>query len=70
MANSSRYRGSYFCNQVVKNKVFEKAGWEGYAEKEHPFMIDTNLFCRHIDEAGVQYPAMGEETQFIKRVAE
>jgi hypothetical protein len=58
-----------FCNDVVKQNVFEKAGWTKYAEMEHPFLIDTNIFCKHIMENGTQFPARGEETQFIKKVS-
>lgn len=45
-----------WCTRVMKEKFFEKAGWPEYQEKEFPFLIDTNIFCRHIDENGVQYP--------------
>lgn len=55
-----------FCSRVMENDIFGKAGWPEYSNKEFPFLIDTTLFCRHIDQAGIQYPANGEELQFIK----
>jgi len=55
-----------FCTKVMEEKVLEKAGWPELQEKEFPFLIDTSIFCRHIDWDGVQYPSRGEEMQFIK----
>ena len=54
-----------FCTRVMKNDIFKKAGWPEFQKKEFPFLIDTSIFCRHIDNNGVQYPANGEEQQFI-----
>lgn len=54
-----------FCNRVLKEDAFVKAGWTEYGDKEFPFLIDTNLFCRHIESNGIQYPSRGEERAFI-----
>lgn len=56
-----------FCSDVITNKVFDKAGWSEFQEKEFPFMVDTRLYCRHIDWSGVQYPSRGEDLRFMKR---
>ncbi len=45
-----------FCNEVMAKGIFEKAGWKEYAKKEFPFLIDTTLFVKHIDNDGVQWP--------------
>lgn len=45
-----------FCDRLVKEKIFEKAGWPEYQQMEQPILVDTNIFVRHIDQAGVQYP--------------
>ena len=51
-----------FCNQIVKEKIFEKAVWKGkhlwkkYQKKENPFLVDTKLFIQHIDLDGVKWP--------------
>ena len=55
-----------WCTKVMEEDVFRKAGFEEFADKEFPFIIDTNVFCRHIDMDGVQFPARGEEQQFQK----
>jgi len=47
-----------FCKDVVDKKIFEKAGWPQYQKKEFPFLIDTNIFVKHIDQDGVQWPTM------------
>jgi hypothetical protein len=45
-----------WCDRVMKGGFFEKAGWKEYQEKEYPFCVDTNIFCKHIDPDGQQYP--------------
>lgn len=55
-----------WCSRIMDQGIFKKAGWPEYEGKEFPFLIDTTLFCRHIDNDGVQYPAHGEELEFLK----
>lgn len=45
-----------WCTRVMKDGFFKKAGWDDYQDKEYPFLVDTNIFCRHIDMDGTQYP--------------
>lgn len=54
-----------FCRRVMSDGIFKKAGWPDYEEKEFPFLIDTSIFCKHIDPSGVQYPSQGEQEQFM-----
>jgi hypothetical protein len=56
----------FFLNRVLNENVLEKAGWPKYARKKYPFLVDTNIYCTHIDWDGVQYPANGEDKKFIK----
>jgi hypothetical protein len=58
----------HWCKRVVDNDVFRKAGWPAFAKKPHPFLCDTTLFCRHIDPAGHQYPANGEDKAFARPI--
>lgn len=46
----------HWCKRVIEGDFFTKAGWDDYADKEWPFLVDTNIFCRHIDVDGRQYP--------------
>lgn len=45
-----------FCNEIIKNNIFEKAGWPEYQKKEFPFLVDTSIFVKHIDNDGVKWP--------------
>lgn len=45
-----------FCRECIENGIFEKAGWPEFQKKEFPFLIDTNIFVKHIDNDGVQWP--------------
>jgi len=52
----------------LKNKgYFKKAGWSKHQAMEYPLLCDTEIFGRHIDWDGVQYPAHGEEKQFERK---
>ncbi len=55
-----------WCNRVVKNEIFKKAGWKKYQNMKYPFMIDTNIFCKHITPDGTMYPSAGEEQYFMR----
>jgi hypothetical protein len=54
----------HWCDKVVKNGIFRKAGWPEYQRKTYPFLVDTNVFCTHIDASGNRYPSQGEEKFF------
>jgi len=45
-----------WCKRVIEGDFFTKAGFPEYAKKKYPFLIDTSLFVRHIDNSGVQWP--------------
>ena len=45
-----------WCSRIMKDRFFEKSGWKEYQEMEYPFLVDTNIFCKHIDPDGTIYP--------------
>ena len=45
-----------WCHKVIDGGYLAKAGWAEYADKEFPFLIDTNLRCAHINPNGEQFP--------------
>lgn len=48
-----------WCNRVIAGDYLRKAGWEKHADEhpEYPFLVDTGIFARHIDNAtGEQFP--------------
>lgn len=49
----------FWCDRVMKENVFERCGikkYKKFQKKKYPFLIDTSIFCKHIDENGRQYP--------------
>jgi len=50
----------FWCDRVMKEKIFEKCGvakYKKYQKMEFPFLLDTSIFCQHIDPMGQQFPA-------------
>lgn len=45
-----------WCTRVMEGGYFKKAGWDEYQDLEYPFLVDTNIFCKHIDIDGTIYP--------------
>lgn len=45
-----------WCKRIQKDNIFEKAGWKKYQKMKYPYLIDTSLFVKHIDENGRQFP--------------
>lgn len=45
-----------FCGRVIKGKYLEKAGFPEIAKKKYPFLIDTNIYAKHIEKDGRQFP--------------
>jgi hypothetical protein len=46
-----------WCKRLVRDRIFEKAGWPEYQKKENPFLVDTSIFVKHIDRNdGTLYP--------------
>ena len=56
----------HFYKRLKTGGHYKKAGWGKFQEKKYPLLCDTKIFCRHIDWDGTQYPAKGEERQFLK----
>lgn len=45
-----------WCTRVIEGDYLRKAGWDEFADKEYPFLMDTSIFCRHINPDGEQFP--------------
>jgi hypothetical protein len=45
-----------FCKEVMKKKIFERAGFPDIQKKKNPFLVDTTIFVKHIDNDGIQWP--------------
>lgn len=47
----------YFCDRVMDEGVLAKTGWKKVGRRKYPFLVDTSIFCKHIDlSTGRQYP--------------
>jgi len=47
----------YWCDRILSEGIMEKTGWTDLPDPENPFLVDTNIFCKHIDRnTGKQYP--------------
>lgn len=65
--NTSGTEDLALCTRIMKDNIFKKAGWPKYQKMKYPFLIDTKIFCKHIDFNGRQYPSQGEEFEFIDK---
>lgn len=54
-----------FCKRVIKDKIFEKAGWPKFQKMKYPYLVDTSIFVKHIDNNGVMWP-LEVPKQFLK----
>ena len=46
-----------WCRRVIAEKVLARAGWPEVGRRQYPFLLDSGMFCRHIDvSTGRQYP--------------
>jgi len=46
-----------WCDRIIKEKVLQKTGWGRIARRKYPFLVDTTIFCKHVDlNTGRQYP--------------
>jgi len=45
-----------WCKRVIEGGYLRKSGWTDYADKPFPFLCDTRLFCRHIQQSGDMFP--------------
>jgi hypothetical protein len=42
--------------RVIEDAHLEKSGWHIYADEKYPFIVDTEIFCRHINNDGEVFP--------------
>lgn len=45
-----------WCKKVIKGDYLKRSGWVRASRKKYPFLIDTNIFCKHINPDGEQFP--------------
>lgn len=45
-----------FCTRVIQGDYLTKAGFPKIAKMKYPFLIDTNIYAKHINPDGTQFP--------------
>jgi hypothetical protein len=45
-----------WCDRVMAGGYFKKAGWPAYQKKKYPFLLDTGIFCNHVNPDGEMFP--------------
>ncbi len=45
-----------WCKRIIKEKLFTKIGYPEYDKMKYPFLVDTSIFVKHIDQNGRMYP--------------
>ncbi len=45
-----------WCSRLIHENLFAKAGWPEFQKMKYPFLVDTNIFVKHIDHDGRIYP--------------
>jgi len=45
-----------WCTRLIDDKILEKAGFPKIQKMKYPFLVDTNMFVKHIDMNGVISP--------------
>lgn len=45
-----------FFRKVIDGGYLKKAGFPEHQKMKYPFMVDTTIFVKHIDNGGVQWP--------------
>ena len=47
----------FFCDRILNEDILKKTGWKKHARRKYPYLVDTSIFCRHVDlTTGRQYP--------------
>jgi hypothetical protein len=45
-----------WCTRVMSGNFLGKAGWDEYANLQWPFLVDTRIFCKHVNHEGEVFP--------------
>lgn len=65
MASKAGTTDLAWCTRIMEEGLFEKCGWSEYKDKKYPFLVDTEIYVRHIDPQGRMYPLKGIPEKFL-----
>ena len=47
----------FWCDRILDEDILKKSGWAKIARRKYPFLVDTSIFCKHMDlNTGIAYP--------------
>jgi hypothetical protein len=53
-----------WCSRVIEGDYLRRAGWGDFVDSlddpRYPFLVDTNIFCEHINIDGTRFPSPQE----------
>lgn len=53
-----------WCSRVIDGDYLRRAGWgdfvDGLEDERYPYLVDTSIFCEHINIDGTRFPAPWE----------
>lgn len=59
-----------WCTRIMDGDYMRRAGWEDYLDKlpdkRYPFLVDTNIFCQHINPDGQTFPGILELGEYVQ----
>lgn len=55
----------HFCDRLIREKFFEKAGWPEYQKMKYPLLVDTEIFVQHCEQDGRMFPLGGIPKEFL-----
>lgn len=45
-----------WCSRVIEGGYLKRAGWDSFARRKYPFLVDTGMYCRHATPEGMMFP--------------
>jgi hypothetical protein len=53
-----------WCSRVIEGDYLRRAGWGDFVDDlddpRYPYLVDTNIFCEHINIDGTRFPSPAE----------
>jgi hypothetical protein len=56
----------FFYDRLMNEKIYHKSGWPQIQKKKYPILVDTSMFCGHIDWSGNVYPSKRDIAEFSR----
>jgi hypothetical protein len=54
------------CTRIIEDGHFDNSGWTDFIDDPYPFLVDTDLFCLHVNPDGTKFPGWATDTNVQK----